>query len=59
MTWTCSRCGRVLLTKEEFERHVCIGKVMSTCPRCNGSGKIVQMIGPAVNCPLCCGIGKV
>lgn len=59
MTWTCSRCNKILFTKEEYEKHVCIGRFMSTCPMCIGSGKIVQAFGPAVRCALCHGKGKV
>ena len=59
MTWTCRNCGKVMLSEEEYKRHVCQGKIMSTCPRCLGQGKIIQAIGPAIDCPTCNGKGKV
>ena len=60
MTWTCSKCGKVMLTEEEYKRHVCFGtgQIIKKCLRCNGTGKVAS-IGPTYECPVCHGSGHI
>lgn len=57
MTSTCPRCGKVYLTEEEMKRCSC--RPSQKCPECNGTGKKVQTLGPAIDCPRCDGTGKL
>ena len=59
MTWTCENCGKILLSKEEYERHTCSGNLYCTCPDCNGTGRKIQIIGQSIKCPSCGGKGKI
>lgn len=57
MTWRCPKCGKIFLSEEEMKRCNC--KPSQKCPDCNGTGKKIQIIGPAVDCSRCNGSGKL
>ena len=57
MTWSCPKCGKVYFTEEEMKRCNC--QSSRPCPDCNGTGKKIQSIGPAIDCPKCNGSGKI
>lgn len=57
MTWKCPKCGKIHLTEDNMKRCRC--QSSQRCPDCNGTGKKVQIFGPAIDCPKCNGSGKL
>ena len=58
MTWTCPKCGKVMLTEREYDRHVAecgLGYKAKKCHHCDGTGYDVYRR----KCIYCGGSGKL